>query len=37
MNIIYVVLGVVAILFLTPVGELILPESLHLFEHGHEH
>lgn len=36
-NIIYVVLGVVAILFLTPIGELILPESLHLVEHGHEH
>lgn len=36
-NIIYVVLGVVLILFLTPIGELILPESLHLIEHGHEH
>ena len=36
-NIIYVVLAIVAILFLTPIGELILPESLHLIEHGHEH
>ena len=36
-NIIYIVLAIVAILFLTPVGELILPESLHLFEQGHEH
>lgn len=36
-NIIYVVLAIVAILFLTPIGELILPESLHLFEQGHEH
>lgn len=36
-NIIYVVLAIVAILFLTPIGEWILPESLHLIEHGHEH
>jgi uncharacterized membrane protein len=36
-NIIYVVLGVVLILFLTPIGEWILSESLHLIEHGHEH
>lgn len=36
-NIIYVVLAIVAILFLTPIGELILSESLHLIEHGHEH
>ncbi len=36
-NIVYVVLAVFAILFLTPIGEMILPESLHLIEHNHEH
>ena len=35
-----ILLGVVVILtllFLTPLGEIVLPESLHIFEGGHNH